>query len=280
MRPITRCILAATVFLALAPAWARAQAQSARLDGRLVSHDGSPVVGAEITIAGIPLSVRSDSAGRFVVEALSAGRVRVQVRALGFAPLDTTLTVQPGEPRTATFRMVGSVQQLAPVVTEAVLPYGKPLRYQHTGKFDDFYERRAKRPGIFFTREDIENSGRSTVMELMSAAPGVRVSFHGDRESIRIPRCVGSSIYGSQNRNEPDRPKPAEEPTRWLAVYINGQRMGSDPINALSQLKAEDVETVEFYRGPSQLPMEAAGDACAAIFIITRFTTGSVLTHK
>ena len=257
-----------------------AQAQSSRVSGVLLAADKSPVVGAEITAGGTLREARSDSAGRFEIEGLRAGEVRVHARALGFAPLDTTVTLQTGQSLIVVFTMSRNVQQLAPVITEAVLAYGKPGRYRHTGRFDDFYERRAKRPGVFYTREDIESSGRNTVMELMSAAPGVRVSFHGNRESIRIPRCVGSSIYMSQKGDDPDRPSAQKPPTRWLAVYINGQRIGADPINSLSQLKTEDVETMEFYRGPSELPMEAVGDACAAIFITTRFTSGSVLTNR
>lgn len=274
-----RGIRMAAVCFALISTSAQAGAQTT-VEGRIVRLDGSAVVGAEITVGETLLSARSDSAGRFSLDGVPSGPLRFQARALGFTPLDTTIALPVALTRLVTLRMTQNVQQLAPVVTEASLPYGKPERYRHTGRFDDFYERRARRPGVFFTREDIENSGRSTVMELMSVAPGVRVSFHGNRESIRIPRCVGSSIYMSQKRNEdPDRPDP-RIPTRWLAVYIDGQRIGADPINALSQLKAEDVETVEFYRGPSQLPMEAVGDACAAIFITTRFTTGSVLTNK
>ena len=271
-----RGIHTATVCFALISSWAQAGAQTS-VEGRIVKLDGSAVVGAEITVAGRLLSARSDSAGRFSLEGVPSGAIRFQARALGFAPLDTTITISAERVTSVTLRMTQNVQQLAPVVTEAALPYGKPERYRHTGRFDDFYERRAKRPGVFFTREDIENSGRNTVMELMSVAPGVRVSFHGNRESIRIPRCVGSSIYMSQ---KPDTTERTTAPTRWLAVYVNGQRIGADPINTLSQFKVEDVETVEFYRGPSQLPMEAVGDACAAIFITTRFTTGSVLTNK
>ena len=271
-----RGIHTATVCFAFISSWAQAGAQTS-VEGRIVKLDGSAVVGAELTIGGTRLFARSDSAGRFSLEGVPSGAIRFQARALGFAPLDTTITISAERVTSVTLRMTQNVQQLAPVVTEAALPYGKPERYRHTGRFDDFYERRAKRPGVFFTREDIENSGRNTVMELMSVAPGVRVSFHGNRESIRIPRCVGSSIYMSQ---KPDTTERTTAPTRWLAVYVNGQRIGADPINTLSQFKVEDVETVEFYRGPSQLPMEAVGDACAAIFITTRFTTGSVLTNK
>ena len=147
-----RAIQAAAAVLALTPAWAGAQLQSSRLAGQLLSTDGSPVVGAELTVAGTVLASRSDSSGRFLLEALPAGQLRVQARAVGYAPLDTTLTLQAGESHSVVLRMVRTAQQLAPVVTEAVLPYGKPLRYQHTGRFDDFYDRRAKRPGTFFTR--------------------------------------------------------------------------------------------------------------------------------
>jgi hypothetical protein len=49
------------------------------------------------------------------------------------------------------------------------------------------------------------------------------------------------------------------------------------PGEFLANLKSNEIETMEVYRGPSQLPMEAVGDACAAVFITTRYTTGSVL---
>lgn len=253
--------------LALTPPWAGAQLQASRLAGQLLSTDGSPVVGAELTVAGTVHSSRSDSSGRFVLEAVPAGQVRMQARAVGYLPLDTTLTLQAGESHSVVLRMVRTVQQLAPVITEAVLPYGKPLRYQHTGRFDDFYERRARQPGTFFTREDIERGGRSTVMELMSSVPGVIVGTRpGGVPYIRIARCVGNSIqtggaYG------------------WLAVFINGNRVSAN-LESLNEMKAGEIETLEVYRGPSQLPIEAMGNACAAVFITTRYTTGSVLPKK
>ena len=265
---------AAAVLLALAPTLAGAQAYSSRLVGQLVANDGSPVIDAEITAAGSLLATRSDSAGRFVMDAAPIGQLRLQARAVGFAPLDTTLTLQAGETRSATLRMLRTVQQLAPVVTEAVLPYGKPLRYQHTGRFDDFYERRAKRPGTYFTREDIERSGRNSAMELMSSAPGVTVNWRDDGYMfVRIARCEGNSIWNQKRR--------PEERHLWLALFIDGQRIGgATAIQTLSQIKANEIETMEVYRGQSQLPIEAVGDACAAVFITTRFTTGSVLPKR
>ena len=261
------------LFVLYMPESVDAQANTTQLAGRLTAADGSPVAGAEVMVAGSVLAYRSDSAGRFLVEGAPVGALRIQVRALGFAPLDTLLVLQAGELNSVTLTMVRSVQELAPVVTEAVLPYGKPLRYQHTSKFDDFYERRAKRPGTFFTREEIETSNRNTAMELMSTAPGVRLNWRNGSAVVRVARCTATSIYGApRDRGDTDH--------SWLAVIIDGQRIRAGAIEFLANLKSNEIETMEIYRGPNQLPLEAIGDACAAVFITTRYTTGSVLPKR
>lgn len=253
------------------PAVASAQTELARLSGRVSTRQGVPVVGAEVTVGGAYRTM-SDSGGRFVVDNLPRGSNRVQVRAIGFAPVDTLIVVTAAE-HAITLAMSPHAQVLDPVVTEAVLPYGKPLRYQHTSKFDEFYERRAKRPGTFFTREDIERGGRANVFELMSSVPGVIAGTRpGGIPYIRVSRCVGNST------------RRGNEAYQWLALFINGQRIkgsgGSDVLEMISRLRADDVETVEVYRGTTQLPMEAVGDACAAVFVTTRFTAGSVLPKR
>jgi hypothetical protein len=254
----------AVIAFALSSLPAQAQHAAGTLRGKVVSHDGHPVVGAEVRIDGASATAMSDSSGRFEIR-LARERARVQVRALGYTLLDTVLVLVPGESTLVTLRMLRNVQQLAPVITEAVLPYGKPMRYQHTSRFDDFYERRAKRPGTFFTREDIESGGRNTAFDLMSSVPGIIVSNRLDGAHIRIARCVGSSIrVGSRTP---------------LAVFVNGQRI-QEGLQFLAELKTNEIETMEVYRGPSQLPLEAMGDACAAVFITTRYTTGSVLGNK
>jgi hypothetical protein len=64
-------------------------------------------------------------------------------------------------------------------------------------------------------------------------------------------------------------------------VFVNGLEVGSGNIETamevLDDLTTLDVEAMEVYRGPSQLPQEAMGNACAAVFIWTRYSGGSVL---
>jgi TonB-dependent Receptor Plug Domain. len=57
-----------------------------------------------------------------------------------------------------------------------------------------------------------------------------------------------------------------------LALYVDGTRVQprEDIPSLLGSLRPSDIEAVEVYRGPSEVPIEALGDACAAIYIWTR----------
>ncbi len=242
-----------------------AQATTSELHGVVLNEAGDLLGDVAVSIPTGDLSTRTDAEGRFSFTAAPWGQVRLRVRALGHAPLDTLLLLQSGTARTVRLRLRQFVPQLDTVTVQATMAYGKPARYRHTGKFDDFYERRAKKPGTYFTREEIERSPANKVSELISTAAGItlayRLSQRGMEPHIRVARCTGT---GGTTRVQP------------LAVYINGQRIG-DGLAVLGELLTSDIETLEIYRGPAQLPVEAMGDACAAVFITTRYTPGSVL---
>lgn len=239
----------------------------------MVTEADEPVADAVLSIGGTDLTARSDASGRFHFAAAPWGQVRLRARAVGFAPLDTLMLLQSGLAYTVRLRLTRFVPELDTVRVEATLLYGKPARYRHTGKFDDFYERRAKKPGTYFTREDIERSGRSRVSELISSVSGItlgyRLSPKGMTPHLRVARCTAPTIPLGGGRGDPGY--------GWFAVYLNGQRLRADPMDVLGELTTNEVETIEVYRGPSQLPVEAMGDACAAVFITTRYSPGSVL---
>ena len=255
---------------------ASAQATTSELHGVVLGQSGDPLGDVAVSITTGDLSTRTDAEGRFSFAAAPWGQVRLRVRALGLAPLDTLLLLQSGTTHTVRIQLRQFVPQLDTVRVEATLAYGKPARYRHTSKFDDFYERRAKRPGSYFTREDIERSGRSKVSDILLKVPGVTFQWRaghnkeGTAPHLRVARCVAPVIpLGGGGR---------DRGYSWFALYIDGQRItAADPMEILGTLSTTEVETIEVYRGPSQLPLEAMGDACAAMFITTRYTPGSVL---
>lgn len=253
-----------------------AQATTSELHGVVLSEAGDPLADVAVSIPTGNLSTRTDAEGRFSFPAAPWGQVRLRVRALGHAPLDTLLLLQGGTMRSVRLQLRQFVPQLDTVTVQATMAYGKPARYRHTGKFDDFYERRAKQPGSYFTREDIERSGRSKVSDILLMVPGVTFQWrHGNNKDgtaphLRVARCVAPKIPLSGGGG-------ASPGYGWFALYIDGHRIRGDPMEILGTLSTTEVETIEVYRGPSQLPLEAMGDACAAMFITTRYTPGSVL---
>lgn len=241
---------------------AAALAPAATIDGVLLA-DAKPMAGAEVTLTATGQSVRSDSAGRFRLTAVPSGFVHVRARAVGFAFADTVLMVEKDRSYSIALTLVRVVPQLETVVVDAALPSGKPARYAGTSKFDDFYERRARGPGTFFTLEDIRRMDRARAIDLLGSVPGVVVHSPGGVPTIRMARC---GVRGSQGGND----------ARWLAVFINGQRVGNG-LEILAGLHPSGIEAMEVYRGASQLPVATMGDACAAIFVWTRYTPDDIV---
>jgi|SRR5438876_4643234 len=69
---------------------------SARVTGQ-VTAKGEPVAGALVEATGSQIDAWTDRQGRFDLHGLPSGRNHLEVRALGFDPLDTTLSLRRGE---------------------------------------------------------------------------------------------------------------------------------------------------------------------------------------
>src|SRR6266540_1284543 len=65
--------------------------------GQIQSDKGRPVVNALVRAVGSPLMARSDSQGRFNLRDLPPGPAHLRVYALGFEPVDTTLSFRRAE---------------------------------------------------------------------------------------------------------------------------------------------------------------------------------------
>jgi hypothetical protein len=234
-----------------------------------------PIQGATVRIDTI---VRvSDAEGRFVM-AVARGMRLVHVTAIGFAAVDTSVIVTSDPLEFAiTLRPLGVL--LDSVRVTANWTAFKPARYKDTGKFDQFFARKARAlGGSFFTREDIERSGKHSADDLLATVPGVRVDhLTTGNTMLRFARCGGSALLGQTGAR--DQSKDGFGKSETVQVFVDGMRV-SEPFVTLASLTAGDVEAMEVYRGVSELPMEAAGDGCAAIFIWTRYTPGSVLPDK
>jgi hypothetical protein len=239
-----------------------------------VRSPSAPVAGASITIAGTSAGVVSSSEGRAVLAALP-GRRFIHVRALGFEPFDSLLLV--GSALAISLRRA-AVQLDSVRVTASNV--GKPARYAATTKFDGFYERRATAiGGTFLTREDIERTNQDEAVGLLRAVPGVQItSRSGMAPLVYFPRCSSGANRSPYSIGKSDPiGNGGKELLGLVQLFVDGNRV-SNPFTTLAALRADDIEAMEVYRGVAELPSVARGDACAAIFVWTRYGGGSV-TH-
>ena len=219
----------------------------ARIVGRIVDlSTGHPIGDADVIHLKDGRVVASDSLGRYEVDSLTSGLIRLLVRGKDFPPLMLTVALAEGEHMSREIELdstaVGrkAAQQLPRVAVEALRP--------PTPRFVDFERRRATGRGQYLAREDLEKTHVATLQDAMRGLRGVHVSCgNGTNCTIRMARA----------------------PMRCAPDYIVDERLDnwfgpSTPIR--------DIEGIEVYTGPSDVPGEFAGSTagCGVIVIWTR----------
>ena len=139
----------------------------------------------------------------------------------------------------------------------------------HPPKYDLFLERKAQGNGYFMTRTQIESHVTNRIESLFSNIPGIKVRQSGTAYTIQSQRCGGSTVRSSTIRiGKSNAPGDASEDNLGPLVYVDGQLLGGT--SDLAMFRAEDIEAIEVYQGATQVPAEARGRACFAIFLWTR----------
>ncbi len=219
---------------------------------------GAPIAFAEIMIPGLPKAL-SDSMGNFVIRAIPPGRVLISIRRIGFSPEALVATVSPGVTITVPVVMRPLARTLPAVRVDGQADSRQMPDYHGIHKFDLFYQRRATSlGGTFFTRSQIEQRMPARLSDLLEG------------KLARLPRCrnallsvSGTDAYSSSYR---------------LFIDNLPYNIQDSPIDALDAIPPWAVEGLEIYTSPSQLPMEAMGNACAAIFIWMHSVDGDSLS--
>lgn len=220
--------------------------RGATIVGAVRDESGSPIGGAEIRLATGQPNAISDSLGRFQVTNLPAGTFVIHVRRLGFSAQDFPITLSTGQRRKVQLNLPDMVYQLSTVEVKA--PNGN-------SKFEVFFSRRSQGLGTFVPRKEIEARSAFNTTQLLQSIPGLLVRQTGTQWVIQSRRC-GSDPFS----NTPPPPP---------LVFVDGF-MAQDGAGALDAIKPNEIEAIEVYQGVAQLPAEARGKGCAAIFLWLR----------
>lgn len=236
------------VFIAAMPLHvAAAQAGNAQVTGTIIDASSrSAIRGADVVHVGGGRTVVTDSLGHFAIGDLPSGIVRFVVRSVGFPVKRVAVALTKGESLSKVIELDSSsaarvaAQPLPGVVLTAPRP---PMP-----RFVDFERRRLTGRGQYLVREEIEKSGVGSLQGAMRGLRGVNIDCGGGSGCII---------------------RMARAPMRCSPEYIVDEHVdnifGPDtPIR--------DIEGIEVYTGPSDVPGEFAGRSagCGVIVVWTR----------
>lgn len=238
-RLLTLAVFAAPLVAPAIPAQART------IHGRVTDSTGVAVRDADIGIIALRRLLRTDDSGRFVMAQLPAGVHEITVRRLGYKP--RRLLVDPDTVRdTLRVRL-----RAEPFVLEGIAINAREARLRHG--IEDFYRRRVKGVGTYWTRDDIEHYNTQRTSDLLRTAPGIRL--------VRVASGMGVRFNATSIVRRDCTPM----------IWLDGQRA---PGLEVDDVLTRDIEGIELYSGPSTTPMQfsqySSSSTCGTIVIWTR----------
>ena len=247
---LRRATLALAIAAAMQPALVRAQqldqSQASIVVAYVTDTAGKPLEGADVQVVGTSLRGSTDGFGRVALLAVPAGKAVLRVRRLGFAELTIPISVTPGTLADGQYKLRPLATDLKKVVVRA--SGLKPERYASTGRFDEFYRRRAAGNGTFLTREDIDKRAAQKPEDLLRMVTGIRIRYRGMTPFVQFLRC------------------------EQVNVYVDGIR-SHDGFRDYTALNPLDIEAIEVYHGIATVPPEFSPEPndCAAIVVWSRW---------
>ena len=215
-----------------------------------------PLQGAEVNIVGTSSRAVTNDSGEFKLEGVRGGRFKVVARRLGFQAAEATIRVAEGERKEVRFLLDGIPEMLDSVVVVGT---------QSTGRMADFWRRRTIGVGAFITRAEIDRRRPSRPSLLLMSLSGVTVS---GSDALGQPNIqMGRSGTASATRNRTQMLAADCQ----IAYYVDGMQTSRGSFH-IDDLPPQDIEAIEVFRGPSEIParFRAIDTGCGLIVIWTR----------
>jgi len=249
--------------------------QQVRLVGRVFDETRRPVERVEVIINRRDVRAVTDAAGRFTLVVSSADST-VGFRRIGYHPMLLTLQPLPAPRDTILVELLRSPVELPEVIASASPT--KPLRYAGTTKYDEVFLRQKVGLGTLIPRSAIEGRLGASTYELLQGIPGVR-TWNGPPKRIRFARCqdpAGVTVFIDGVRQVPAATSSSPADAAAAAVLgrppYRGLSFDEEPVvEMLSRVNPSDIEMIEVFRGPSEIPGVFHWNGCAAIAVWTRW---------
>jgi hypothetical protein len=254
------------------------------ISGVVVDPLRRPLEGAEVRIAKTSLATLSLANGSFRLAASIGDSVLILIRRPGYKA--QLLSIRA--PWTGTVQLSPGAFELPEVQVTA--RYAKPAEYAGTTRYDDFFRRRRLGLGQFIDREEIDRRSATRVAEILQGRAGIRVDLRPAGASggtiVVFSRCnefppkinvyvdgrrqmpEGSAIRMVEGTPAPPRGRTASGETD--AVEAARREVRAMVGAMLDRIAVGDIELIEIFRGPGELPPEFNEGNCGAISVWTR----------
>jgi hypothetical protein len=209
------------------------------------SLKGSPVRGVRVDVVGRHLMDVTDGHGRVRIRHVPPGTQLVRVQRIGYETQSLTLELEPGD----TLRLDLTLSATAIVLdTVTATREGQTRALARMG----FYERKRMGLGHFVTRAELDRMPNEPTHSVFRRISGVDVV------------AVGSAWIVVSTRG-PISPTGIGCAAR---LFVDGIPWRDD----LDQVAHEDIEGIEVYASPSEIPAQYGGanSACGVVLIWTR----------
>lgn len=223
-----------------------ATAQNRTLSGAVVDSSGKPIEGADVGIVALRRLTRTDERGHFAISNLPDGTVELSIRRLSYQPRRVSVVIGATPERMIAFTLEPSAAALAGVEVTAA------AQRRRQG-IEDFYRRRVRGVGTFFSREDILSYHTIRTSDVLRRAPGIRF--------VRVGAGLGVRFNSTAIVRRDCIPM----------IWLDGQQA---PGLEVDDFPASDIEGIELYSGPSTTPLQfsqrSSSSTCGTIAVWTR----------
>lgn len=254
----------------------RSRPATGMLVGTVVSAaTGRPVTDAEVIIVGTDRLARTDTAGAFRLDGIPVGTRELSVRRLGFAVTSASLTFAANdvEERRVVLNALTTLESVD-VNADRV-----PMR------LTEFEENRRVGLGHFFDRTQLARMDAFPLSSALTTTSGLTLAGGRFPLSSRTPPSLSASAAdclppGVQHGSNVYNPSTAER-NRGVAcacyphVYLDGRLVNpgqpAEPFD-LQRVQTREIEAVEWYASPSQLPVQFArlNSTCGVLVLHSR----------
>jgi hypothetical protein len=212
---------------------------------------GQVLSGVTVHIDGTDIRARSDARGVFRMPSVPWGAYTLVFEHPNYGQREQPIRVIGGRSL-----MVEAHLPPAPIEMPPILVTVRARRW--FGDMEGLEARIERGQGFIMTRETIEQQQPRILADLLRNVPGVRVRQSGGA----VSGTVTVQMRGAQDLS--GRPCPP-------AVWVDGQKW-RNPSEAYTLIMGNELEVVEVYRGPSEVPGEFldSSASCGALIVWTR----------